>query len=118
MKYQKGEIVQGIVSGIEDYGFFVKVDKDYSGLVHISEIVQGFVADINNYIKLDEVIYVHILDINKETKQMKLSIKNINYRINDSNKKVKESLKGFLPLEQNLDIWTNKTLEELNINEK
>lgn len=118
MKYQKGEIVQGIVSGIEDYGFFVKIDKDYSGLVHISEIVQGFVTNINNYVNLDETIYVYILDINKDSKQMQLSIKNINYRINDPNKKVEESLKGFLPLEQNLNIWTSETLEELNKTEK
>lgn len=118
MKYQKGEIVQGVVLGIEDYGFFVKIDKEYSGLVHISEIVQGFVTNINDYVNVEEKIYVHILDVDKESKQMKLSVKNINYRINDPNKKVSESLKGFLPLEQNLNIWTNNTLDELNKNEK
>ena len=36
--YQKGDIVKGVVSGIEPYGIFVKVDSDYSGLIHISEI--------------------------------------------------------------------------------
>ena len=37
-KYQKGKIVQGVVTGIETYGAFVAFDEFYSGLIHISEI--------------------------------------------------------------------------------
>jgi predicted RNA-binding protein with RPS1 domain len=47
---------------------------------------------------------------------MKLSIKNINYRINNSNNNVQESLRGFLPLHEKLDDWTNETLEEIKKN--
>ena len=35
---KKGDIIECIVSGIEEYGFFIKTKDDYSGLVHISEI--------------------------------------------------------------------------------
>ena len=47
--YIVGNIVKGEITGIESYGLFVKLDNDYTGLVHISEITNNFVKDINNY---------------------------------------------------------------------
>ena len=118
MILKKGDIVPAEVTGIEEYGFFVKVANKYDGLIHISEIIEGFVNNINDYVKLGEIIHVHILDIDEENNQMKLSIKNINYRINDSNNKVHESLRGFLPLHEKLEFWTSETLEELRKTEE
>ena len=48
LKYEKGKIVTGHVTGIEKYGIFVNLDEFYSGLIHISEISDGFVKDIND----------------------------------------------------------------------
>lgn len=115
---KKGDIVLAEVTGIEDYGFFVKVANKYNGLIHISEIIEGYVSNIHDYIKVGETIYVHILDIDEEHTQMKLSIKNINYRINNSNNRTQESLRGFLPLHEKLDYWTNETLEEIKQNNR
>lgn len=117
MDYKKGDIVEAEVTGIEEYGFFVKVGNKYNGLIHISEMIEGFVNDVNDYVKLGEIIHVHILDINKNSDRMQLSIKNINYKINDPDVPVQESLRGFLPLHQKLESWTNEALEQLNINE-
>ena len=114
MKYKKGDIVSAEVTGIEEYGFFVKIGDSYNGLIHISEIFGGFVSDINDYVVIGETINVHILDIDENSRQMKLSIKNINYRINNADNKVKESIRGFLPLYEKLETWTNETLERLN----
>ena len=118
MKYQKGDIVQAEVTGIEEYGFFVKIANQYNGLIHISEMVEGFVNNINDYVKLGEIINVHILGIDENSSQMKLSIKNINYRINNTDDKVHESIRGFLPLHEKLEIWTNETLEQLRKTEE
>ena len=79
--YQKGEIIRGVVSGIEPYGIFIKIDEDYSGLIHISEISNRFVRNINNYVKPGEVIKVKIIDIDDQSNHMNLSIKNIPYKI-------------------------------------
>ena len=59
--YKKGDIVKGVVSGIESYGVFVKIDEDYSGLIHISEISNRFVRNISDYVKQNEIINVKIL---------------------------------------------------------
>ena len=47
-KYKVGSTVTGNVTGIEKYGAFVSLDDYYSGLIHISEISDGFVKDIND----------------------------------------------------------------------
>ena len=38
-RYKKGDVVTGVVTGIEKYGIFVGLDDYNSGLIHISEIL-------------------------------------------------------------------------------
>lgn len=109
--YKVGNIVKGEVTGIEPYGFFVKIDnKDY-GLVHISEITNKFVKDINKFVKVGELIYAKIVAIDTNKKNLRLSIKGLNYKVNNENQKVKESIRGFSPLQENLSKWTEETLK-------
>ena len=58
IKYKKNEIVKGCVTGIEKYGAFISLDEYYSGLIHISEISNGFVSDIHNFLEIGETIYI------------------------------------------------------------
>ena len=51
-KYFKNEVVEGCVTGIEKYGIFVTLDEYYSGLIHISEISDNFVRDINKFVNI------------------------------------------------------------------
>ena len=106
------DIVKGEVTGIESYGIFVKSEDDYSGLVHISEMSDRFVKDVNSYVKIGEEIHVEIKQINEDEKKCILSIKNINYRF-DKNKKVRESVRGFYPLKKQLPIWIEEKTEEI-----
>ena len=79
-KYVKGKVVRGTVTCIESYGAFLSFDEYYSGLIHISEISNGFVRDINDFLSVGDYIYVEILDVDEEEAHLKLSIKNINYK--------------------------------------
>ena len=51
-KYEKGKIITGCVTGVENYGIFVTLDEYYSGLIHISEISNNFVRNINDYVNI------------------------------------------------------------------
>ena len=53
-----------------------------------------------------------ILDIDYETKQMKMSIKNIYYKTEDDGMHIVESRKGFLPLKNMLPIWIDEKMKE------
>ncbi len=104
MKYKDGDIVKGKVTGIENYGVFVGLfDNEYSGLIHISEMSEKFVKNVFDYVQLGEVILAKVIDVNKKTKQLKLSIKGLDYRIDD--KKRLEDRNGFTPLREMLPKW-------------
>lgn len=112
--YSKNEIVTGTVTGIETYGIFVSLENGYSGLVHISEISDGYVKNINNYVNINEVIKVKILSVDEKKHHIKLSIKNFDYRINKKDKnKIKETTLGFLTLHESMYNWIEKKKKEL-----
>ena len=72
--YKIGNIIKGQVTGIEKYGIFINIDPWYDGLIHISEISEGYVKDVNDYVKVGDTIYCQILDVDEENLQLKLSI--------------------------------------------
>lgn len=114
MKYEDGKIVKGCVTGIESYGIFVNFDEYYSGLIHISEISNNFVRNINDYVDIGETIKVKILEVDHDNFQLKLSIKDINYRTNFKKKaKIEETGTGFYILKEYLNKW----IEEKSKNE-
>lgn len=117
-KYKKGKIVKAIVSGIESYGIFVTLDEYYSGLIHISEISHNFVKDVNDYVSVGDIIYVEILDIDEELFQLKLSIKNINYKKTKKivNKRIIETPLAFKTLQYKLPIWIKESLNNVKKN--
>ncbi len=108
-----GSVVLGEVTGIESYGIFVKLNNNYSGLIHISEITEKFVKDITTYAQIGEQIYVEIKSIDETTKKCILSVKGLNYRI-DENQLVKESVRGFTPLKQHLPSWIESKYQEIH----
>ncbi len=113
-KYKNGNIVTGCVTGIEKYGIFVSLDNYYSGLIHISEVSNSFVRNINDYVNIGETINVKILDVNDNDFHLKLSIKDIDYRINKKKKsKIVEVGTGFKCLEESLDNWISIKEKEL-----
>lgn len=113
-KYKKDEVVEGLVTGIEQYGIFVSLDEYYSGLIHISEISDGFVKDVNNFVNIGETIKVRILECDDDTFHVKLSIKNLNYRINRNKSKIIETGSGFEILKNSLPTWIKERNEEKN----
>ena len=113
-KFKEGEIVEGLVTGIEQYGLFVSLDEYYSGLVHISEISDGYVKDVNNFVHVGETIKVRVLESDDEDFHVKLSIKNLNYRINRNKTKIIETGSGFDILKEHLPIWINEKNNEKN----
>ena len=111
-RYKENDILNVEVTGIEKYGAFVHVDNEYSGLIHISEISTDFVRNIYHFLNIGEKIKVKVIGIDEENKQLKLSIKDINYR-SGSNSKIKETPLGFSTLESNLNNWVSKRKKEL-----
>lgn len=113
-KYKVGTIVEGIVTGIESYGVFISLDEFYNGLIHISEISHDFVKNINDFVSLGETIKVKVVEVDDENCQVKLSIKDFDYRrVRSRRMKIEEVGSGFLILKDNLDNWIRVKNEEI-----
>ncbi|MEI6057890.1 MAG: S1 RNA-binding domain-containing protein [bacterium] len=72
-KYKVGDTLEGVVTGIVDFGVFVKLEDGLEGLVHISEIDWSLVEDPRMLFKVGQKVNVKVIDI-KENK-VSLSIK-------------------------------------------
>ena len=62
-KYETGEEVDGTVTGVVDFGVFVKLEEGLEGLVHISEIDWGLVDDPRNFVKVGQKIKAKIIEV-------------------------------------------------------
>ncbi len=72
-KYSAGDELECTISGIVDFGVFVKLTDGVEGLVHISEIGWGLVDDPRKMFKLHEKVRVKIIEIKDD--KISLSIK-------------------------------------------
>ena len=72
-KYRLGNIVEGEITGIVDFGAFMKIEEGLEGLIHISEMDWGLVDDPRKLFKVGEHLKAQIIEI-KENK-VSLSVK-------------------------------------------
>jgi polyribonucleotide nucleotidyltransferase len=71
-----GKIYKGVVASIKDFGVFVDVSANISGLVHISEMSDDFVEDASKLVDVGEEVKVKIIGID-ERGRIKMSMKNL-----------------------------------------
>jgi len=74
MHIEEGQILSGKVTGITKFGAFVELENGLSGLVHISEVSLSYVNDINDHVKVGDIVEVKVLPSEKKGK-IELSIK-------------------------------------------
>lgn len=63
MPLKVGSIVEGVVTGITNFGAFVQLPNGLTGLVHISEVADSFVKDIRDYLNKDDKVNVRVLSV-------------------------------------------------------
>lgn len=103
---EEGSIVKAKVTGVKNYGAFVKCD-DYDGLIHISEFSDDFVKNVGNIVRVGDIIDVKVLEIDNSHKRLKLSYKEANV-IPKRVLKFARIEKGFRSLEDKLDKWIDE----------
>ncbi len=74
MSIEVGSKVKGKVTGITNFGAFVELEDKSTGLVHISEVADSYVKDINEHLTVGDEITVKVINVEKDGK-IGLSIK-------------------------------------------
>ncbi|TCT18170.1 S1 RNA binding domain protein [Melghiribacillus thermohalophilus] len=77
MSVEVGSKLQGKVTGITNFGAFVELPEGSTGLVHISEVADKYVKDINDHLKVGDQVEVKVINVEKDGK-IGLSIKKAN----------------------------------------
>ncbi len=77
--YSEGDIVTGEITNITSFGAFIKLRDDIEGLVHISEVAEGEVKDIKDFLKVGEEAKGKIVRIDSIDKKIAVSIKDYEY---------------------------------------
>lgn len=73
MTFHVGQVLEGVVTGIQPYGAFVQLDEKHQGLIHISECRSAFIHEIEDEIKVGQPVRVMILDIDLYNHKISLS---------------------------------------------
>ncbi|RQD67199.1 MAG: 30S ribosomal protein S1 [Tindallia sp. MSAO_Bac2] len=73
-KYEIGQIIEGEVVRLVDFGAFIEIEPGLDGLVHISQISEEHVAKPSDVLQKGQKVMVKILDINTEDQRMSLSM--------------------------------------------
>ncbi len=73
--YQVGQVIEGKVVQIKEYGAFVELEPGLDGLVHISEVAHKRVGNINDELEVGQIVTAKILEIDKDRKRISLSIR-------------------------------------------
>jgi small subunit ribosomal protein S1 len=75
-RLEKGQILEGIVKAITDFGVFVDLGG-VDGLIHITDLSWGRINHPNEVVKLDQTINVVVTDFDEEKKRISLSLKKL-----------------------------------------
>lgn len=112
-KIENGQVLEGKVTGIQPYGAFVQLDDDLQGLVHISEITNGFVKDIHEHVQIGETIKVKVLAVNEKENKISLSLRatevDENQNLFKESRDIKENSNGFNSLKKKLQQWIDES---------
>lgn len=68
MSIEVGSKVQGKVTGITNFGAFVELPDGKTGLVHISEVADNYVKDINEHLKVGDEVEVKVMNVEADGK--------------------------------------------------
>lgn len=93
MSVSVGAILEGVVTGITNFGAFVELPGGTTGLVHISEVADSYVKDVKDFLKEKDRIKVKVIHIDENGK-IGLSIKQVNPQKKAENQEQLKQLKN------------------------
>lgn len=97
-----GQVVPGKVTKIVPFGAFVRVEDGIEGLVHISELAQRHIEMPEQVAKVNDEVFVKVIDIDLERRRISLSLKQANEGVDPDSEDFDPSLYG-MPTEYDED---------------
>ena len=119
-EYQIGEIIEGTIINIRDFGAIMIFNDGKKGLLHISEVANVFIRNIHKYLRIGKTYQVKVIGIEPDG-FLKLSMSKISedekneYHRNGVKKvKIDPEFIDYSALKEKLDEWIKKEKENEN----
>ncbi|TDM12633.1 S1 domain-containing post-transcriptional regulator Ygs [Macrococcus lamae] len=112
-QYKKGQFIKVKVTGIQPYGAFVETPDHVEGLIHISEVMNDYIHNLNLFLTVGQIVKAKVIEVSEDGK-LNLSLKENDYFKRHERKKEKKSVLeelkhsdsiGFESLRQKLPEW-------------
>ncbi|GGG35204.1 Tex family protein [Bizionia arctica] len=71
---QEGQLLPGIVNNVTNFGAFVDIGIKESGLIHVSNLSDSFVSDVNEHVSLHQQVIVKVLEVDVARKRIQLKL--------------------------------------------
>ena len=119
MNYQVGDLIIGKVTSVKPYALFLAFDDGSKGLLHISELSDAYIRDIEKFGSINDEIKVKVISIDETNGFLRVSYKKVpenerfSTHVNESRIHLEESEKDFSELEKRLPTWINDTLKKV-----
>lgn len=76
-RYQPGQLVEGVVNNIVNYGAFVLLEPELEGLIHISELAEGAFLHPRNVVEIGDKVTARVLQVDGRAKRLALSLRSV-----------------------------------------
>lgn len=119
MGYQIGELIIGKVTAVKPYALFMSFEGGATGLLHISEISDNYIRDIEKFGTVGDELKVKVLSVDPNNGFLRVSFKQVSpedaYSTHTSTNRnaLQIDKKDFASLEKNLPKWIDKTMNEI-----
>lgn len=76
-KYELGQLVEGVVTNVTDFGAFARIEDGVEGLIHISELAEGTISHPREVVRKGDLLLLRIIRIDARRKRLGLSLKRV-----------------------------------------
>lgn len=119
MSYQIGDLVIGKVINVKPYALFMSFEDGSQGLLHISELSNAYIRDIEKYGTIGDEMCVKIISIDPTNGFLRVSLKQVpedqayNTHDNESRRAPIATEEDFAPFEKKLPEWKEITMKKI-----
>jgi small subunit ribosomal protein S1 len=76
-KYELGQLIEGVVTNVVDFGAFAEIEEGIEGLIHVSELTDGSISHPREVVKKGDLLLLRIIRIDARRRRLGLSLKRV-----------------------------------------
>ena len=118
MKYEVGQLIIGTVTKVKPFALFMEFEGGVEGLLHISEISDSYIRDIEKYGRVGDQMKVKVVAVDESNGFLRISLKQVpsqeafSTHDNSVRNVPQAGANDFKPLANRLNKWIEQTLQE------